>query len=105
MLVILPSAGRSAQLSEAVSFVLYDGPDGAGFGKYPEAAHVVDIASHMTLRVRGKLVVDGADWIGIELADGVSESVHPDGPKQVSGCHSHGSDGNHLYWAFDCTFE
>lgn len=92
-------------MTEAVSFVLYDGPDGAGFGKYPEAEHVVDIASHMTLRVRGKLVVDGADWIGIDLADGVSESVYPYGRKEVSGFHYQVSDGNHVYVAFDCNFE
>ena len=92
-------------MTEAVSFVLYDGPDGAGFGKYPEAEHVVDIASHMTLRVRGKLVVDGADWIGIDLAEGVSESVYPYGRKEVSGFHYQVSDGNHVYVAFDCNFE
>ena len=42
-------------MTSAVSFALFDGVDGAGFGKYPEEPHVVDIASHMTLRVRGKL--------------------------------------------------
>lgn len=41
--------------TEHVSFALYDGEDGAAFGKWPEEAHVVDIAEHMTLRVRGKL--------------------------------------------------
>ena len=92
-------------MTEAVSFVLYDGPDGAGFGKYPEEAHVVDIASHMTLRVRGKLVVDGADWTDLGLADGVPEASYPYGRKEVSGCHIQVTDGNHIYVAFDCSFE
>jgi len=92
-------------MTEAVSFVLYDGPDGAGFGKYPEAPHVVDIASHMTLRVRGKLVVDGSDWQDLGLAAGISESIYPYGRKEVSGCHMQVADGNHVYLAFDCAFD
>ena len=92
-------------MTEAVSFVLYDGPDGAGFGKYPEAPHVVDIASHMTLRVRGKLVVDGSDWQDLGLATGVSESIYPYGRKEVSGCHYQVADGNHVYLAVDCAFD
>lgn len=92
-------------MTEAVSFVLYDGPDGAGFGKYPEAPHVVDIASHMTLRVRGKLVVDGAQWQDLSLAAGISESIYPYGRKEVSGCHMQVTDGNHVYLAVDCAFD
>ena len=92
-------------MTEAVSFVLYDGPDGAGFGKYPEEPHVVDIASHMTLRVRGSLVVDGADWVDLELANGINESIYPYGRKEISGCHYQVTDGNHVYAAFDCSFE
>ena len=42
-------------MSKAVSFSLYDGVDGAAFGKFAEQAHVVDIAPHMTLQVRGKI--------------------------------------------------
>lgn len=41
--------------TEHVSFALYDGEDGAAFGKWPEEPHVVDIAEHMILKVRGKL--------------------------------------------------
>lgn len=92
-------------MTEAVSFVLYDGPDGAGFGKYPEAPHVVDIASHMTLLVRGKLVVVSADWSNLELAEGITESLYSYGKKEESGCHWQVSNGNHVYVAFDCAFE
>lgn len=92
-------------MTEAISFVLFDGPDGAGFGKYPEAAHVVDIASHMTLLCRGKLVVVSADWASLGLADGVSEAVYSYGKKKESGCHWNVANGNHVYVAFDCTFE
>lgn len=93
-----------AIMTEAVSFVLYDGVDGAGFGKYPEQPHVVDIAAHMTLRVRGKLVVDSADWIDLKLASGINESVYSYGRKEDSGCHYQVTDGNHIYIAFNCAF-
>lgn len=91
-------------MTEAISFVLYDGADGAGFGKYPEAPHVVDIASHMTLLVRGKLVVSGASWVDLGLAAGVSESVYAYGRKEDTGCHYLVSNGNHEYIAFNCGF-
>ena len=91
-------------MTEAVSFVLYDGPDGAGFGKYPESPHVVDIASHMTLLVRGRLVVEGADWQDLGLAEGVSEDIIGIGRKPVSGCHYRVENGNHVYLAFDGSF-
>lgn len=93
-----------AIMTEAVSFVLYDGVDGAGFGKYPEEPHVVDIAAHMTLRVRGKLVVDSADWVNLDLASGINESVYSYGRKEDSGCHYQVTDGNHIYIAFNCAF-
>lgn len=91
-------------MTEAVSFVLYDGEDGAGFGKYPEQPHVVDIASHMTLLVRGKLVVEGAGWISLGLAETVAESAYDLGHQASSGCHYQVWGGNHVYLAFDCSF-
>ena len=91
-------------MTEAVSFVLYDGEDGAGFGKYPEQPHVVDIASHMTLLVRGALKVEGAGWTSLGLAAGVAEPAHNWGRKEVSGCHYQVWGGNHVYLAFDCSF-
>lgn len=92
-------------MTEAVSFVLYDGPDGAGFGKYPEAPHVVDIASHMTLIVRGKTEVLGETWQELGLASGVTETSFPFGHTPESGCHFKVSGGNHVYVAFNCGFE
>jgi len=89
-------------MTEHISFVLYDGEDGAGFGKYPEAPHVVDIAAHMTLLVRGKLVVLGEDWNALSLADGVYESASAHG--RVEDCKYQLSDGNHVYVAFNCSF-
>lgn len=91
-------------MTEAVSFVLYDGPDGAGFGKYPEAPHVVDIASHMTLLVRGKLVVAGSDWTDLGVADGVTESGYEHIGRAGPGCFYRVSNGNHVYVAFNCAF-
>lgn len=90
-------------MTEAVSFVLYDGPDGAGFGKYPEAPHVVDIAAHMTLLVRGKMQVLGDDWISLDLAEGVSESAYEHGRKET-GCHYLVTEGRHVHIAFNCAF-
>ena len=91
-------------MTEAVSFVLYDGEDGAGFGKYPEQPHVVDIASHMTLLVRGPLVVEGAGWISLGLAETVAESAYDWGHQESPGCHYQVWGGNHVYLAFDCSF-
>lgn len=90
-------------MTEAVSFVLYDGEDGAGFGKYPEQPHVVDIASHMTLLVRGALVVEGAGWISLGLADKVTESAYDCGHKEDPGCHYQLENGNHVCLSFDCS--
>jgi len=92
-------------MTEAVSFVLYDGEDGAGFGKYPEEPHVVDIASHMTLRVRGSLVMEGASWQDLGLAEGITEAAVSCGHKQESGCHYLVWGGSHVYLAFDCSFD
>lgn len=89
-------------MTEAVSFVLYDGVDGAGFGKYPEEPHVVDIASHMTLRVRGKLEVLGSDWVSLALAGGVYESSYEYG--RGLDCQYQVKEGNHVYAAFNCSF-
>lgn len=90
-------------MTEAVSFVLYDGPDGAGFGKYPEAPHVVDIASHMTLLVRGKMKVLGDDWVSIGLANHISESAYEHGRKET-GCFFLVTEGRHVHIAFNCAF-
>jgi len=93
-----------AIMTEAISFVLYDGVDGAGFGKYPEEPHVVDIASHMTLRVRGSLVVDSAGWKSLGMASGIQESAYAVGRHEESGCHYYIDNGNHVYLAFNCAF-
>lgn len=89
-------------MTSHISFALYDGVDGAGFGKYPEQPHVVDIAAHMTLLVRGKLAVLGADWEPLELAGGVYESSGELG--RVQNCKYRVSEGNHVYAAFNCSF-
>lgn len=90
-------------MTEAVSFVLYDGPDGAGFGKYPEAPHVVDIAAHMTLLVRGKMQVLGDDWVSIGLADLIGESGYDYGRKET-GCFYLVTEGRHVHIAFNCMY-
>jgi hypothetical protein len=90
-------------MTEAISFVLYDGPDGAGFGKYPEEAHVVDIASHMTLLVRGNLQVLGENWVSLGLAAGISESAYSHGRKE-SGCHYLLTEGRQVHLACNAAF-
>lgn len=86
-----------------ISFVLYDGEDGAGFGKYPEAPHVVDIASHMTLLVRGKLIVADSGWTMLSLSDKVKESTVETG--RIMGAGYRVENGNHVFVAFNCAFD
>ena len=95
---------RFAVMTSAISFVLYDGVDGAAFGKYPEEPHVVDVASHMTLRVRGRLEVLGASWDSLNLADGMEESPHAYGRQDDTGCYYQVSNGNHVQVAFNCSY-
>lgn len=96
---------RFSVMTSAISFVLYDGVDGAAFGKYPEEPHVVDIASHMTLRVRGRLEVLGASWASLGLADGMEESPYPYGRQDDTGCYYQVSNGNHVQAAFNCSYD
>lgn len=95
---------RFPVMTSAISFVLYDGVDGAAFGKYPEEPHVVDIASHMTLRVRGRLEVLGASWASLGLADGMEESPYAYGRQDDTGCYYQVSNGNHVQVAFNCSY-
>lgn len=93
--------------TEHISFALYDGEDGAAFGKYPEDAHVVDIAEHMTLRVRGKMELVGQcmalqyseNVTGYSLAQIVGNSGLP------NGCCVRVENGNHVYVGFNCTLQ
>lgn len=92
-------------MTSAISFVVYEGVDGAAFGKFPEEPHVVDIASHMTLRVRGRLEVLGASWASLGLADGMDESPYAYGRQDDTGCYYQVSNGNHVQIAFNCSYE
>lgn len=96
---------RFSVMTSAISFVLYDGVDGAAFGKYPEEPHVVDIASHMTLRVRGRLEVLGSSWESLGLADGMNESPYAYGRQDDTGCYYQVSNGNHVQAAFNCSYD
>lgn len=96
---------RFSVMTSAISFVLYDGVDGAAFGKYPEEPHVVDIAAHMTLRVRGRLEVLGSSWASLGLADGMNESSYAYGRQDDTGCYYQVSNGNHVQAAFNCSYD
>lgn len=96
---------RFSVMTSAISFVLYDGVDGAAFGKYPEEPHVVDIAQHMTLRVRGRLEVLGSSWESLGLADGMEESPYAYGRQDDTGCYYQVSNGNHVQAAFNCSYD
>ena len=87
-------------MSEAISFVLYDGTDGASFGKFPELPHVVDLAPHMTLLVRGKLDLRGESWQDLGLAPGISPALP--GVGRWEGCGLRLSGGNHVYLSAVC---
>lgn len=64
--------------TDAVSFVLYDGEDGASFGKFPEGPHMVEVAPHMELVCRGRARFEGtvsfpgSIWKDMSLYSGVS---------------------------------
>ena len=87
-------------LSEAISFGLYDGVDGAAFGKYPETPHVVDLGPQMTLLVRGKLDLRGESWQELGLAEGIRPVFPSRG--RVEGAKYRISGENHVYLAFAC---
>lgn len=89
-------------MTGAVSFVLFDGVDGAGFGKYPEQPHVVDVAAHMTLLVRGKMILEESGWQELGLADGVMETSEAVG--RYAGCGYRVHIGKHVYAGFSCSF-
>ncbi len=89
-------------MTGAISFVLYDGVDGAGFGKYPEQPHVVDIAAHMTLLVRGKMILEETGWQELGLANGVLDAAQTVG--RFAGCGFRVHIGKHVYAAFSCSF-
>lgn len=87
--------------TEHISFALFDGEDGAAFGKYPEDAHVVDIAEHMLLRVRGRLEVI-PKFYDLGVGDGISgyggKSVNPN--STGTGLQIRVENGNHVYVGF-----
>lgn len=91
-------------MTQAVSFVLYDGVDGAAFGKYPEEAHVVDLAPHMTLRVRGKLELLGERWRDLGLSSAVETSVYPHGRYEDTGCSYRVTGDKRVCISFNCAF-
>ena len=75
--------------TDAISFVLYDGEDGAAFGKYPEAGHRVEVAEHMEFicygqaTFQGKVVFPGSEWKSMTLCNGIKGATglgnHPTG--------------------------
>ena len=90
-------------LTQAVSFALYDGVDGAAFGKYPEEEHVVDLAPHMTLRVRGRLQVLGEQWQELGLSSQVESSAYPVGRQEDTGCFIRVCQGSRAVISFNCS--
>lgn len=87
-------------MTQAVNFALYNGTDGAAFGKYPELPHVVDVADHMTLLVRGKLEVRGEQWQNLGLSGQVRPAVQDYG--RAEGCALRVSGGCQVFLAVSC---
>lgn len=69
--------------TDAISFVLYDGEDGAAFGKYPEGPHRVEVAEHMEFicygqaTFQGKVVFPGSEWKNMTLCNGIKGATGP----------------------------
>lgn len=96
----------SFQIStSSISFVLYDGEDGAGFGKYPESPNTVDIAKHMTLIVRGKMIVIGDGWVNLGLRSNVSPPSEDVGRAPGTGCYYRAATEDHIYVAFNFSYD
>ena len=87
-------------MTQAVSFALYNGTDGAAFGKHPELPHVVDVADHMTLLVRGKLEVRGEQWQELGLSGEVRPAAEEYG--RAEGCALRVSQGCQVFVAVSC---
>lgn len=80
-----------------------------GIGKYAEESNVVDIAEDITVKVRGDLVVGGrtisdTGWISLGLSSEVAESALNTG-RSGKGCFYRVINGNHVYVAFNCSFQ
>lgn len=75
--------------SQKVSFSLLCAAAGAAFGKTAEFPDVVEIASDMTLWVRGKIEVDNAELVALQCNENDScwESGYAYGHHSVSGCY------------------
>lgn len=75
--------------SQKVSFSLLCAAAGAAFGKTAEFPDVVEIASDMTLWVRGKIEVDNAELVALQCNENEScwESGYAYGHHSVSGCY------------------
>lgn len=75
--------------SQKVSFSLLCAAAGAAFGKTAEFPDVVEIASDMTLWVRGKIEVDNAEFVALQCNENDScwESGYAYGHHSVSGCY------------------
>lgn len=64
--------------TDSVSFVLFDGENGAAFGKYPEAAGRVEIADNMKFicfgdaDFQGTVRFPGSGWVDMELCNGIT---------------------------------
>lgn len=73
-----------------------------GIGKYAEDENMVDIAEDITLKVRGKAIFDGEEWVSLGLSDNVTDSDTNAG-RIGTGCSYRVSTGErHVYIAFNC---
>jgi hypothetical protein len=80
-----------------------------GFGMFVEESNTVAIAKNKTIKIGGKLEVDGISigdtgWKSIGLLDGVAESAEKAG-RGGSGLFYRVINGNHVYVAFNCAFQ
>lgn len=80
-----------------------------GIGKYAEDPNTVDIAEEIAVRVRGDLIVgertiSDTGWISLGISSEVAESALNAG-RSGKGCFYRVIDGNHVYVAFNCSFQ
>lgn len=76
-----------------------------GIGEYVEEDNTVAIASDLTLKVKGELVVTGNGWQPLGLSDSVADATAQYGRgTDGSGCWYRVENGNHVYIAFNCGY-
>lgn len=93
--------------TSTVNFSMLCKKTGVAFGKKAENENEVDIAQQMTLRIRGKLVIDGSGWKQLTFSTSggsVWQSTVSAGRAPDSGFYYRIDEGNHVSVCWNLAF-